>query len=376
MGNINDLEPTASTLNPNPYGFPKYCVTYLFFMAISLVASTLAARTLHRYNKLVTSCVCYTMYSFFVCKSIYSLFRTVILIMMIDQFVAHKSSWLSLDDNHDVGTFRLIGHPSTTDPKDPPPYLVKIPLFIGDAALMSGTYWMLVMVLELLRIVKTTVDRGSVDEKRYIQIYAWTNYFVIVSYLIGSFVSFAPSQEVGFYTTRFQTLLVSSGIAQTIVILAVTVAIVYLNCMGLKNESVECRVAQKPIYVRLKRIFAIYLVTTLPYVVLGWILTIDPDHTLEYITNIPDPLIATTNVLFAASAALLAFVLVANQQCVLSWCRVSDDVIQQIQANEAPTDFPVFVNTDIESSSALWGHLGNVMHDAQDLHDTLLRELL
>ncbi|KAF0713772.1 Aste57867_4217 [Aphanomyces stellatus] len=146
--------------------------------------------------------------------------------------------------------------------------------------------------------------------------------------------------------------------------------------MGLKNESVECRVAQKPIYVRLKRIFAIYLVTTLPYVVLGWILTIDPDHTLEYITNIPDPLIATTNVLFAASAALLAFVLVANQQCVLSWCRVSDDVIQQIQANEAPTDFPVFVNTDIESSSALWGHLGNVMHDAQDLHDTLLRELL
>ncbi|KAF0696040.1 Aste57867_13179 [Aphanomyces stellatus] len=378
MGIIDSshLEPTASTLNPNPYGFPKYCVMYLVFMGLSLIASMFAARTLHRYNKLITSCVCFTMYLFFVCKSIYSLFRAVILIMMIDQFLAHKSSWLSLDDNHDVGAFRLIGYPSATNPKDQPPYSVKIPLFIGDTALISGTYWMLIMVVELLRLVKTTVDRGVVADMRHIRIYVCTNVSVIIVYIIASFVSFAPSQDVGFYTARFHTLLISSCSAHTIVIVAVTFAIVYLNWMGLKHESVECRVAHKPIYVRLKRIFAIYLGTMLPHVVLGWFLAADPDHTLEYMASIPDLLIATTNVLSSGSGALFAFVLVANQQCVLTWCQVSDGVIQQIQANEAPTDFPVFVNTDIESSSALWGHLGNVMHDAQDLHDNLLRELL
>ncbi|KAF0689547.1 Aste57867_19004 [Aphanomyces stellatus] len=364
------------TSTQDPYGFPKYCVLYLIFMAISLIASFLASRTLYKYTKLVTSCVCYAMLCFFVCKVIYSLFRVVVLVIMIHQFLARDSSWITLDDIHDVGAFRLLGHPGAGGPMAKLPHSVNIPLFIGDTAMISGTFWMFVLVVELLRLVKTTVDRGAVAEKRFLQIYIYVNLAIVLCYFLGTFLALTPQVERGFYTTRFQAMLITSGIIQTIVIVAVTFAIVYLNCKGLKHESVECRVVQKPIYIRLKRIFVIYLITALPYVMLGWLLTSNPENTLVYINDIPNSLIAMSNILQAGSAALLAFVLVASQQCVLSWCRVSDDVIQQIQANEAPTDFPVFVNTDIESSSALWGHLGNVMHDAQDLHDNLLRELL
>ncbi|RHY15793.1 hypothetical protein DYB32_010720 [Aphanomyces invadans] len=96
----------------------------------------------------------------------------------------------------------------------------------------------------------------------------------------------------------------------------------------------------------------------------------------ESLDSIPNWILFTSNTLFFMSPMALAFALIANQRCMLSWCMVSDDVIQQIQANEPPKDFPVFVNTDIEASSALWGALGPVMHAAQDLHDTLLRTLL
>ncbi|RHZ22486.1 hypothetical protein DYB26_007689 [Aphanomyces astaci] len=91
---------------------------------------------------------------------------------------------------------------------------------------------------------------------------------------------------------------------------------------------------------------------------------------------VPNWILITSNLLYFMSPIALAFALVANQQCMLSWCMIPEDVIQQIQANEPPKHFPVFVNTDIESSSALWGALGSVMHDAHDLHDDLLRSLL
>ncbi|RHZ24894.1 hypothetical protein DYB37_013603, partial [Aphanomyces astaci] len=262
---MNDLEQHVA------YGFPKYSVLYTIFMLIALLASTTAAWTLYKYTKLVSSCVCYAMLSFFMWKLVYTFLRIVTLASMIHEFLQESSTWMSLDVNHDVGGFRFIGHEADIAEKklDPPPYFVMIPLFIGDTALFSAGYWMLVLVVELLRVI-------------------------------------------------------------------------YLNCAGLKLESVECRVVQKPLYIRLKRIFLIYVLTALPYAAIGWVLALHPASVITFLADIPNEILALSNMLFFAAPIALAFVLVANQQCMLSWCMVSDDVIQQIQANEAPTDFPVF----------------------------------
>ncbi|RHY84783.1 hypothetical protein DYB35_014104 [Aphanomyces astaci] len=120
----------------------------------------------------------------------------------------------------------------------------------------------------------------------------------------------------------------------------------------------------------------IYDLTALPYFGVGWTLAVMPMSLQQSLDFVPNWILITSNLLYFVSPIALAFALVANQQCMLSWCMVPADVIQQIQANEPPKHFPVFVNTDIESSSALWGALGSVMHDAHDLHDDLLRSLL
>ncbi|RHY98528.1 hypothetical protein DYB26_002068 [Aphanomyces astaci] len=146
---MNDLEQHVA------YGFPKYSVLYTIFMLIALLASTTAAWTLYKYTKLVSSCVCYAMLSFFMWKLVYTFLRIVTLASMIHEFLQESSTWMSLDVNHDVGGFRFIGHEADIAEKklDPPPYFVMIPLFIGDTALFSAGYWMLVLVVELLRLV-------------------------------------------------------------------------------------------------------------------------------------------------------------------------------------------------------------------------------
>ncbi|KAF0689549.1 Aste57867_19006 [Aphanomyces stellatus] len=369
--------PAAILTSTNRYGFPTWSLLYAIVFSFSFLAAISATATLRRSTKAITSCVCYAMLWFFVCKSIYSGSRVVLMGISMHEYLAGHSTWLKLDDDHDIGGFRLLGYENKTE-LGPPPLHVKLSLFVGDAALISGSLWMMVLVLELLRLVKTTMDRGADVEKKYLYFYLCVNLVVVGAYFTTQYaISIEDIDPTAlsdtFYSDRFRAVLISAASIQTLVVVAVAFAVFYLNRTGLNLESVECRVVQSPLYRRLKRILVVYLLCSMPYLSLSWVVV---GHGYNYMNIIPDPITILSSVLYAASGFWLAFVLVASQQCMLSWLMVSDDVIQQIQANEAPTDFPVFVNTDIESSSALWGHLGNVMHDAQDLHDNLLRELL
>ncbi|ETV81685.1 hypothetical protein, variant 2 [Aphanomyces astaci] len=378
---------TAEPPGPSvPYGFPRWSFLYTIIFCFSFVACISASVTLRRSTKAITSCVCYAMYWYFVCKSIYSFCRIFVLAKSVSEYINGHSSWLRLDEARDVGGFRLLGNETSNDPLiqlEQPPMTVKVALFIGDAALVSSCLWMLVLVLELLRLVKTTMDRGATAEKRMLYFYLYFNFWAVATYFTAQLIVSSNQGESGrtilestgeaFYSERFEAVLITAASVQSLVLTAVSFAVFYLNRTGLNLESVECRVVQSPLYKRLKRILVVYVACTVPYLTFSWVVVA---KAYGYMNIVPDELTILSTALYAVSGFALAFVLVANQQCMLSWCMVSDDVIQQIQANEPPTDFPVFVNTDIESSSALWGALGSVMHDAQDIHDNLLRTLL
>ncbi|RHZ29731.1 hypothetical protein DYB31_013659 [Aphanomyces astaci] len=137
------------------YDFPGWTLLYVVVMALSLAASFTAALALHKYSKLVSSCICYAMLHFFTWKSIYSLFRITVLAVLMEQFNHKESTWFILDRDHDIGGFRLVGHENADHLGDvgPPPFYVKMALFIGDISLLSGSFWMFVLVAELLRLV-------------------------------------------------------------------------------------------------------------------------------------------------------------------------------------------------------------------------------
>ncbi|RLO08806.1 hypothetical protein DYB28_012411, partial [Aphanomyces astaci] len=133
------------------YAFPAWTLLYVVVMALSLAASFTAALALHKYSKLVSSCICYAMLHFFTWKSIYSLFRITVLAVLMEQFNHKESTWFILDRDHDIGGFRLVGHENADHLGDvgPPPFYVKMALFIGDISLLSGSFWMFVLVAEL-----------------------------------------------------------------------------------------------------------------------------------------------------------------------------------------------------------------------------------
>ncbi|RLO10375.1 hypothetical protein DYB28_008712 [Aphanomyces astaci] len=234
---------TAEPPEPSvPYGFPRWSLLYTIIFCFSFVACISASVTLRRSTKAITSCVCYAMYWYFVCKSIYSFCRIFVLAKSVSEYINGHSTWLRLDEARDVGGFRLLGNETSNDPLiqlEQPPMTVKVALFIGDAALVSSCLWMLVLVLELLRLVG---ESGR---------------------------TILESTGEAFYSERFEAVLITAASVQSLVLTAVSFAygrpgaaifhvsmcrVFYLNRTGLNLESVECRVVQSPLYKRLKRI--------------------------------------------------------------------------------------------------------------------------
>jgi hypothetical protein len=101
--------------------------------------------------------------------------------------------------------------------------------------------------------------------------------------------------------------------------------------------------------------------------------------------EMPAGVLGLSTLLNCSSGLVFAVVMVGHQGC----CQSKKDTPERFtDVNSTrkdlvmphwkapPQKHPVFVNTDIESSSLLWAHLGPVMQEAQDMHDALLRSLL
>jgi class 3 adenylate cyclase len=103
------------------------------------------------------------------------------------------------------------------------------------------------------------------------------------------------------------------------------------------------------------------------------------------------PYMAISLVLFTASGFALSVITICSQACVLQACGacVPEDLEAQFMQHKVcgsdvttdsfgpPEHHPVFVYTDIESSSALWALAADgVMDKATDIHDNIIRSSL
>ncbi|EQC40114.1 hypothetical protein SDRG_02767 [Saprolegnia diclina VS20] len=352
---------------------PIWTILGLLALVLSFSCMAMALWSMHHSMKYMQSCVFRATFAYLVSRSVHAIAWSVVSIFFIDQFVGNESSaWLHLDSYHDAGGFRLLRHDESPNGKEDPPTEVIIMVFFGDAATVSGALWMLVLVVELIKLAKKSLDRGSFQEKWTFKRYTIVNVVIVGIYTILSFAIDGP----GFWTGRYVAVLVTSNVLQALVIGTVTAGVYYLRSHSRKFESVDGQVIQSPLYLRLKRILTVYITTSLPYLIVGWFM-LASDAPGNFM---PRWLMGSSIVLFNASGCVFALVLVGSQECFNSCLGPSNEtrltVTQASQNTDAPLEHPVFVNTDIESSSLLWGQLGQTMHDAQELHDNLLRSLL
>ncbi|GMF39041.1 unnamed protein product [Phytophthora fragariaefolia] len=256
-----------------------------------------------------------------------------------------------------------------------------------DVMHFAVAFWVLPLVYELSKIAAKSMDRGTTKEQAKIRMYIILGHSLIVCFLIAVVILSVLSGGYSSYTYR---LALCIYIMQIVTLAYMGVMLFLLKCKGRDVESINGSFKVSPVYQRLKRIMLVYAVFAVQYEVTSlftYVYSPRDVATLSYI--------GLSQVVYNATGFALALCTGCSLHCALRFCGccIPDDMLVQLvvesnrgdapgfeereQSISPPVMNPVFVVTDIESSSALWGiDDGKVMQRAIQIHDDILRSLL
>lgn len=356
-------------------------------MGLSCVATGITSYSLRRSWDLQISSVRWLFFIFFTCYCLYGITRVAYMVT-----VSAKARWGHTDDDEfmadhytTLGIFAPLHSRVSNDP------LVTVILVLGDSVHFSVAIWMFPLIYELSFIARKTMDRGAEKEREQIQWYLWCVWPIIIGFTLAETVLAA---DKGGYTTTTQAFQLAVYFTMFSSFLYMLFVVLRLKWGGRKYENVQGQFVTSPIYQRISRILTIYAIFTLQYQLASVISYSMPDdrEDLGNYTSI-------STVIYNISGLALAITTMCSQACVLQMCRccMPDDVEAHLEARlmqpgellsprdtqilvesaEPPLVNPVFVFTDIQQSSALWGvGDGLIMQQATEIHDNILRQSL
>ncbi|CAH0492304.1 unnamed protein product [Peronospora farinosa] len=357
-------------------------------VSLSCVATGVTSFRLRRSWDLQISSVRWLFFIFFMCYFAFSFSR--VLYMIVGIFNPVKSTTeagMELLENRysELGVFALLHFKVSHNA------LVTFLLVVGDTALFAVAVWTFPLVYELGLIAAKSMDRGAGKEKEQIRWYKSRVWIIVAMFLIVETVLAAVRSG---YTSYTQRCLLAVYFTQFWSFLYMVFHIVRLRWVGRKYENVQGHFVTSPVYQRLSRIMAIYAVFTLQFQVASVVVYAMPDQEHKLVD-----FMSVSAVIYCVSGLALAITTMCSQVCLLNFCRccLPDDIEAQVEARlmhpgellppqithvivesvEPPLVNPVFVFTDIQQSSALWG-MGNglIMQRATEIHDNILRSLL
>nr|CAI9859010.1 Phytopthora agathidicda GPCR-AC 2 [Phytophthora agathidicida] len=357
-------------------------------MSLSCVATGITSFSLRRSWDLQVSSVRWLFFIFFLCYFVYCSSRLVYMIVGAAnslETTTNASAQLLASRYSKLGVFSVLHFKVSHNA------LITLLLVLGDCALFAVAVWTFPLAYELGLIATRTMDRGAEKEREQIRWYLWRVWMVIAVFVLVETILAAARRG---YTTSTQRCLLAVYVVQFLSFVYMVVNVVRLKCGGRKYENVQGQFVTSPIYQRLSRIMIIYAIFTMQYQLATIILYAMPNQEYKLMN-----FISVSSVLYSVSGLALAITTMCNQSCVLEFCRccMPDDVEAQVEARlmqpgellsprdtlvlvesvEPPLVNPVFVFTDIQQSSALWGvGDGLIMQRATEIHDNLLRSLL
>ncbi|EGZ08427.1 hypothetical protein PHYSODRAFT_319108 [Phytophthora sojae] len=353
---------------------------------ISNIATMLIAIKLYRDWDFRVSSVRWLFLTFFVYLWLYTLGRASyylwVVMLPIKEFV---------DGNNHVPytskQLNQLGIYATTDLAASRRLFPSIILCFCDVMHFAMAFWVLPLIYELSKIAAKSMDRGTAKEKAKIRMYIFVGHSLIVFFLIAVIVSSVLSGGYSRYTYR---LVLCIYVMQIVTLVYMGVTLFLLKCKGRDVESINGAFKVSPVYQRLKGIMLVYAVFAVQYEVTSlftYVYTPRDEATLNYI--------GLSQVVYNATGFALALCTGCSLPCTLRFCGccISDEMLVQLvvetnrgelpcgeereESISPPVMNPVFVVTDIESSSALWGiDDGKVMQRSIQVHDDVLRSLL
>ncbi|RLN46610.1 hypothetical protein BBJ28_00014316 [Nothophytophthora sp. Chile5] len=355
-------------------------------LALSAAATALVVFKLYRNWDVRASSVRWLFAVFFAYQSVYAIARFCYYVWMATQ---HDGL---ISQDHVDSQLSGMGISAGLAFAEHNGWILIVIITLGDTAHFSLTVWILALVYELSKLVARSMDRGETNESAKIRWYAWAGH---VSVLL--FLSIQTSLVIAFtgYSTYAYAMVLLIYVLQIAALVYMVVMVVLLKIKGRNYESVHGRSVASPIYRRLQWIILTRLCVGLPRIVYALFAF---QFQLSAIIMFAMPKQAERLggyarirfVIYYLRGFVLSVVTGCSQPCVLRFlgCCVPAEVhtrlTQRRERREAlPTGWtapyinPVFVFTDIESSSALWAvGDGRVMQLATQVHDDILRASL
>uniref|UniRef100_M4BG80 Guanylate cyclase domain-containing protein n=1 Tax=Hyaloperonospora arabidopsidis (strain Emoy2) TaxID=559515 RepID=M4BG80_HYAAE len=357
-------------------------------MGLSCITTGLTTFSLRRSWDVHVSSVRWLFSVFFACYFVFTFSRVVYMIVsVIRPWESTTNAAMQLLTNRysKLGVFSVLHFKVSHNA------VITSLLVLGDSALFAVTVWTFPLVHELELIAAKSMDRGAQKEREQIRWYMRRVWPIIAVFVIAETVLAAVN---GGYTTATQRCLLAVYVTQFLSFLYMVLCIARLNWRGRKYENVQGQFVTSPIYQRLMRIMTIYAIFTLQFQAASVVLYAMPDQKFKLMD-----FMSVSALVYCISGSALAITTMCSQSCLLKLCRccLPDDVEARVEARlmqsgellspqdtlvlvesiEPPLVNPVFVFTDIQQSSALWGiGDGLIMQRATEIHDNMLRSLL
>ncbi|KAG7392609.1 PH domain leucine-rich repeat-containing protein phosphatase 2 [Phytophthora pseudosyringae] len=355
-----------------------WSLLYAVSLLVSSVASCSIAAGIYRHAELRKSAVRFIFFFFFFYSWLWSLFRGV---FFLDAFLSGPLIDSKRDGDGDADYDDVLGLLDVAQSSDMTSPLLSCTTVLGDTALLGCSLWMLPMTAELSRLARKNMDRGSTREHEAARSYCKWVHAITVLFLVC---------EAGYtiYNTGFNNrsyrILISGNMLQGITLVYVIYVLISLKCAGRNYETIGGSIVLSPLYKRIKGIMIVYMAFSFQYQVISLILLFS-----RFDVHMPTMLIGVSTLLFHNSGTALSIVMGCSQECFFRSFRryVPDEYVEAFyrsdpglaMANAAagytpPLDNPVFVFTDIESSTQLWGFEdGAIMRRANEIHEDIIR---
>ncbi|KAF1336865.1 Adenylate cyclase, partial [Globisporangium splendens] len=308
----------------------------------------------------------------------------------------------SVDDTDSDNPIESIVTPDHRDDGGEAAYITKL---THDASPLSNTltcflmaqnlfflmsaYWIFLVTREIFKLAMATIDRGVDIERATIRKYVCRAIVIIIIFL-GAGLPIVITQKG--YNRTYKFMSISELIMIIVSVLYAAGSLLVLRYSGRKHEHIHGMLMASPLYQRLKLLLIVCIIFTLPYCFLQVALLA---MSADQVDCVPDYIVGLATMLYYLFGAAQALVMGGSQQCCFrmlspiipthirnspEWANLRasrrHDSYMGLEEATPPTN-PVFVVTDIESSSALWAQAPpHVIDVAQQLHDDLLRSLL
>ncbi|GMF10416.1 unnamed protein product [Phytophthora lilii] len=355
-------------------------------VALSCVAAALIAYKLYRDWDFRVSSVRCLFLTFFVYLWLFTLGRLAyyawVVTLPTNQFVDSVNvSPLRAGELDKLGIYITLDIAASVKPG------VTCVLCFCDVMHFAAAFWVLPLTYELSKIAAKSMDRGIAKEKARIRFYMYSGHSLLLLFFAAEVVLTVIH---GGYSPTTYRLVLCIYIMQIITIAYMVALLFILRRKGRDIEPVDGHFEASPVYLRLKRIMMVYAIMAFQFEVTSIYVyatdTIRDGVLLRYI--------GVSQVVYNATGLALALVTGCSLPCFLRathWILPRDVESELIIAMEnsspalssvsgvelAPVLNPVFVVTDIVSSSALWAiGDGRVMERATQVHDDILRRAL